>query len=122
MGFVWRQPPRCSSRPLRAGATITRVPSPCINTLIINGIEENSCWIICYNSLHVISTTLYQESNWHNSSEHRQLARTRSTGEEKTSSENPMEEEICLANSDASNIILPEVKYFQTMKKGKGVS
>jgi hypothetical protein len=32
----------------------------------------------------------------------------------------PMEEEICLADSGASNTILREVKYFQTLKKSKG--
>jgi hypothetical protein len=31
-----------------------------------------------------------------------------------------MEEEMCLADSGASNTILREVKYFQTLKKSKG--
>ena len=34
--------------------------------------------------------------------------------------DNPMEEELCLVDSGATNSILREMKYFQTLKKTNG--
>jgi hypothetical protein len=34
---------------------------------------------------------------------------------------NPSEEELCLVDSDATNSVLREIKYFQTLKKKKEI-
>jgi hypothetical protein len=67
--------------------------------------------------------TRYQHlapTNW----EEKQPTQKRGVREEpeKMSAEvNPSEEELCLVDSDATNSVLREIKYFQTLKKKKEI-